>query len=86
MPDGTPTDATETTRRMAQRAGAGSAPRARALPAGKRCDFCGEVVPRVRRVALDAGYERLRTPHREQFACSRCSEHKERSRLGLVRR
>lgn len=48
----------------------------------QRCDFCGEPSATVRRVALDHSYERLRTPHREQYACSRCSEDKERRRLG----
>jgi hypothetical protein len=49
------------------------------------CDFCGERVARVRRVALDRGYERLQTPHAVRFACERCSEQKERARLGLAR-
>jgi hypothetical protein len=48
------------------------------------CDFCGEPVARVRRVALDRGYDRLQTPHRAQYACERCSEDKERRRLGLA--
>jgi hypothetical protein len=48
----------------------------------QRCDFCGDPSTTVRRVALDNDYERLRTPHREQYACSRCSEDKERRRLG----
>jgi hypothetical protein len=51
-----------------------------------RCDFCGAEVESVRRVALDAGYERLQTPHREQYACQSCSEKKERQRRGLERR
>ena len=63
----------------AQAAGAGAA------GAGLRCDFCGELVPSVRRVALDREYERLRTPHVERYACLACSEKKERERLGLVR-
>jgi hypothetical protein len=46
-----------------------------------RCDFCGAEVPSVRRVALDAGYDRLK-PHREQYACEPCSERKERERRG----
>jgi hypothetical protein len=50
-----------------------------------RCDFCGQEVPRVRRVALDRGYERLQTPHEVRYACERCSEEKERRRLGLHR-
>lgn len=56
-------------------------------PAPERfpCDFCGEEVRSVRRVALDADYERLRTPHRERYACERCSEAKERARLGTGR-
>jgi len=55
-------------------------------PEGVRCDFCNEVVPTVRRVALDRDYERLRTPHKELFACSACSDRKEKERLGLERR
>jgi hypothetical protein len=50
---------------------------------GLRCDFCGEVAVSVRRVAIDADYERLQTPHKELYACERCSEKKERVRLGL---
>ena len=54
-------------------------------PEGVRCDFCGEVVARVRRIALDRDYERLRTPHKVQYACEPCSVRKEaerRERLG----
>ena len=47
---------------------------------GLRCDFCGALVPRVRRVALDEGYERLQTPHPVRYACVDCSETKERDR------
>ena len=53
---------------------------------GIRCDFCGEAVASVRRVALDRGYERLRTPHQPLYACAACSERKEQRRLGLERR
>jgi len=49
---------------------------------GLRCDFCGATVPRVRRVALDGEYERLRTPHRPLYACPECSERKESARRG----
>lgn len=49
-------------------------------PQGMRCDFCGKQVSRVRRVALDAGYERLQTPHAVQYACPECSEAKEERR------
>jgi hypothetical protein len=49
-------------------------------PEGVRCDFCGEVVGRVQRIALDGDYERLRTPHRVLYACQPCSERKERER------
>jgi hypothetical protein len=52
---------------------------------GLVCDFCGRRVAKVRRVALDQGYERLQTPHKEQYACDECSEKKERSRRGLSR-
>lgn len=53
---------------------------------GVRCDFCNQVVPTVRRVALDRDYERLRTPHKELFACPACSDRKEKERLGLEHR
>jgi hypothetical protein len=45
-----------------------------------RCDFCGRESERVRRVALDEGYERLQTPHRERFACPECSAAKDKER------
>jgi hypothetical protein len=45
------------------------------------CDFCGESVPHVRRVALDRDYDRLQKPHRVQYACDACSAEKERRRL-----
>ena len=45
-----------------------------------RCDFCGAEVENVRRVALDRGYERLRTRHRVRYACPACSERKDRER------
>jgi len=60
---------------------------ASAIP-GRRglvCDFCGERVPSVRRVAIDEGYERLQTPHKERYACPACSARKERERRGLAR-
>jgi hypothetical protein len=46
---------------------------------GLRCDFCGAVVHRVRRIALDGDYDRLQ-PHRVKYACPDCSAAKERSR------
>jgi len=52
---------------------------------GLRCDFCGEQVTSVRRVAIDQDYDRLQTPHRELYACPSCSERKERARRGLDR-
>jgi len=54
-------------------------------PRQLRCDFCGQESRRVRRVALDRGYERLQTPHRVLYACERCSSEKEQRRLGLRR-
>ena len=48
---------------------------------GVRCDFCGEVVDRVRRIALDGDYERLRTPHQVQYACELCSVRKDVERV-----
>lgn len=56
-----------------------------AEPPGLRCDFCGDIVPSVRRVALDHDYDRLQPSHRELYACPPCSERKERERLGLER-
>ena len=50
---------------------------------GLRCDFCGDTVGRVRRVALDGEYERLQTRHQVRYACESCSADKERSRQGL---
>ena len=58
-----------------------------AAPAGVlRCDFCGLEAESVRRVALDRDYDRLRLPHRELYACPKCSARKERCRLGLDHR
>ena len=54
----------------------------RSTRSGLCCDFCGEQVSSVRRVALDRDYERLRTPHQERYACARCSVQKERDRMG----
>ena len=53
---------------------------------GKLCDFCGDRVSMVRRVALDQEYDRLQKVHQEQYSCSTCFEAKEQRRLGLVRR
>jgi hypothetical protein len=50
---------------------------------GLVCDFCGQRVPSVRRVALDRGYDRLRPSDRELYACPPCSEAKEKTRKGL---
>ena len=49
-------------------------------PGDPRCDFCGQQVSRVRRIALDGEYERLRTPHQVRYACPACSDLKERER------
>ena len=51
---------------------------------GLRCDFCGRETMTVRRIALDRGYDRLRTPHVERYACPECSAKKERERRGLA--
>ena len=53
---------------------------------GRLCDFCGDRVLAVRRVALDREYDRLQKAHRELYACSSCFEKKEQQRLGLVHR
>lgn len=59
------------------------APAEESAAGGYRCDFCGERVAAVRRVALDRDYDRLQTPHRELYACLPCSERKEQRRRGL---
>jgi len=64
---------------------AGKVDQAGELPAGRRCDFCGDVVFAVRRVALDHEYDRLQKAHREQYSCASCFEAKEQKRLGLTR-
>jgi hypothetical protein len=63
-------------------------PTERAAPdePGLRCDFCGAIVSRVRRVALDRDYDRLQAPHAARYACPECSQRKELERLGLARR
>jgi hypothetical protein len=53
--------------------------------AGIRCDFCGEAAPTVRRIALDRDYERLLTPHKERYACPKCSAAKDAERRGAKR-
>ena len=53
---------------------------------GRLCDFCGDRVGTVRRVALDWQYDRLQKVHHEQYSCSSCFELKENRRLGLARR
>ena len=58
----------------------GSSADTRDAPEGMRCDFCGALVPQVRRVALDRGYDRLQTPHPVQYACPDCSERKQQER------
>ncbi len=63
----------------------GVAESAEAPAVGIRCDFCQALVPSVRRIALDQDYERLRTRHRERYACPACSERKERERLERTR-
>jgi len=54
--------------------------------AGRRCDFCGDIVVSVRRVALDHEYDRLQKAHHEQYSCAPCFDKKERNRLGLDHR
>jgi len=55
-------------------------------PQGQECDFCGDRVHAVRRVALDGEYDRLQKAHQERYSCSECFESKEKQRLGLERR
>lgn len=54
------------------------------LPEGsRRCDFCGDLVSSVRRVALDREYDRLQKAHQERYSCSECFEKKEQDRIGM---
>ena len=45
-----------------------------------KCDFCSTESDSLRRVALDAGYDRLTEKHVQKFACAECSEKKEAER------
>ena len=47
-----------------------------------KCDFCGQPAARVRRVALDRGYDRLGQRHAVRYACPDCSRRKESERAG----
>ena len=49
-----------------------------------RCDFCGAETERVRRVALDQGYDRLGQKHVVRYACDECSRRKEEARASAV--
>ncbi len=49
-----------------------------------KCDFCGHEVPRVRRIALDRGYDRLGQRHAVRYACDACSHSKEAERVHPV--
>jgi hypothetical protein len=44
------------------------------------CDFCGIPATTIRRVVLDSGYNRSMGV--AQYACRKCSDEKEYSRLG----
>jgi hypothetical protein len=60
------------------------AERAKRRPTALRCDFCGAETERVRRVALDQGYDRLSQRHVVRYACEPCSRRKDQSRAGAV--
>ncbi len=45
-----------------------------------RCNFCGEEVDTIQRVALDVGYDRLTVKHDKKYACPECSTKKEKER------
>ena len=63
-----------------------NAPSRTPAPLGRQCDFCGDLVASVRRVALDTEYDRLQKVHQERYSCAPCFERKEQERLGLARR
>ncbi len=45
-----------------------------------RCNFRGEEVDTIQRVALDVGYDRLTVRHDKKYACPECSTKKEKER------
>jgi len=49
-------------------------------PITLKCDFCGAECARVRRVALDLGYDRLGQRHVVRYACAACSARKDAAR------
>ena len=49
-----------------------------------KCDFCGSSTTRLRRVALDRGYDRLGQKHVVRYACEACSKKKEAERTRVV--
>jgi hypothetical protein len=57
---------------------------AKRAPVTLKCDFCGAAAPRVRRVALDAGYDRLGQRHVVRYACESCSREKDAARNAKV--
>jgi hypothetical protein len=57
---------------------------AKRKPITLKCDFCGVEAPRVRRVALDSGYDRLGQRHVVRYACSACSQQKDAARTPPV--
>ena len=46
---------------------------------GRQCDFCGDIVNSVRRVALDEDYDRLQKAHREQYSVQTASKRRSRT-------
>jgi len=57
---------------------------AKRKPTTLRCDFCGAETQRVRRVALDQGYDRLGQRHVVRYACDACSRQKDAARANAV--
>jgi hypothetical protein len=57
---------------------------AKRSPVTLKCDFCGAQAPRVRRVALDSGYDRLGQRHVVRYACESCSRQKDAARTAKV--
>ena len=49
-----------------------------------KCDFCGHEAKRVRRIALDTGYDRLGQRHVVRYACESCSREKDAARAAKV--
>jgi hypothetical protein len=78
------TDALQCLHHVRQRDEKGALEMPKARDKKLQCDFCGAETERVRRVALDQGYDRLGQRHAVRYACDECSSRKEAERARPV--